>query len=111
MGKCTALWAFPSPDLGQTSPTPVSGAAGPLRTQLTCGEGDRPRDSLPRVTSFPRTMMRPLVKATSSRICIIPSQPARLTAGPMNLEQMSRSLRSFLFMATSLMGAFSLRNQ
>jgi hypothetical protein len=29
----------------------------------------------------------------------------------MNLEQMSRSLRSFLFMATSLMGAFSLRNQ
>ena len=27
--------AFPSTDLGQTSPTPVSGAAGPLRTQLT----------------------------------------------------------------------------
>ena len=46
-------------------------------------------------------MIRPLVKATSSRICIIPSQPARFTAGPMNLEQMSRSLRSFLFMPLS----------
>ncbi len=44
-----------------------------------------------------RKLVRPLVKATSSRICIIPSQPARFTAGPMNLEQMSRSLRSFLF--------------
>ena len=51
--------------------------------------------------------MRPLVKATSSRICIIPSQPARLTAGPMNLEQMSRSLRSFLFMEASLICALS----
>jgi|HubBroStandDraft_3_1064219.scaffolds.fasta_scaffold03969_2 hypothetical protein len=40
-------------------------------------------------------MMRPLVKLTSSRICIIPSQLARFTAGPTN-EQMSRSLRSFL---------------
>ena len=39
----------------------------------------------------------PLGESTSSRICIIPSQPARFTAGPMNLEQMSRSLRSFLF--------------
>jgi hypothetical protein len=38
-----------------------------------------------------------LVKATSSRICIIPSQPARFTAELMNLEQISRSLRSFLF--------------
>src|ERR1700733_2016144 len=47
-------------------------------------------------------MMRPLVKATSSRICIIPSQPARLTAGPMNLEQMSRSLRSLLFIEMSV---------
>ena len=27
-----------------------------------------------------------------------PSQPARFTAGPMNLEQISRSLRSFLLM-------------
>lgn len=35
-------------------------------------------------------------------------QPARLTAGPMNLEQMWRSLRSFLFIATSLIGALSL---
>jgi hypothetical protein len=33
------------------------------------------------------TRPSPLVKLTSSRICIIPSQPARLTAGPMNLEQ------------------------
>ena len=41
----------------------------------------------------------PLVKATSSRICIMPSQPARFTAGPMNLEQISRSLRSFLFIS------------
>jgi hypothetical protein len=52
---------------------------------------------LPRVTSFPLTMIRPLVKLTSSRICIILSQPARLIAGPMNLEQISRSLRYFLF--------------
>lgn len=66
--------------------------------------------ALPRVTSFPRTMMRPLVKAASSRICIIPSQPARLTAGPMNLEQMSRSLRSFLFMEVSLMTVLSYLN-
>src|SRR5438046_5591168 len=29
---------------------------------------------------------------------LIASQPARFTAGPMNLEQMSRSVRSFLFM-------------
>ena len=41
--------------------------------------------------------VRPLVKLTSSQICIIPSQPAHFTAGPMNLEQISRSLRSFLF--------------
>jgi hypothetical protein len=51
--------------------------------------------------------MRPLVKATSSRLCIIPSQPARLTEGPMNLEQMSRSLRSFLFMEVSLICGLS----
>ena len=38
-------------------------------------------------------MMRPLVKLTSSRICNISSQPARLTAGGMNLVQMSRSVR------------------
>jgi hypothetical protein len=37
-------------------------------------------------------MMRPLVNLTSSRICILPSQPARFSAGPMNLEQISRSL-------------------
>jgi hypothetical protein len=39
---------------------------------------------------------------TSSRICIMPSQPARFTAGLMNLEQMSRSVRSFLFMRLSV---------
>ena len=32
----------------------------------------------PRLTSLPRTMMRPLVKLTSSRICGISSQPACL---------------------------------
>jgi hypothetical protein len=42
--------------------------------------------------------MRPLVKLTSWRIRIILSQPARFTAGLMNLEQISRSLSSFLFM-------------
>src|ERR1035438_8212537 len=41
--------------------------------------------------------MRPLVKLTSSRICVISSQPACFTAGLMNLLQMSRSLRSFMF--------------
>jgi hypothetical protein len=39
----------------------------------------------------------PLVKLTSSRIWVIASQPARLTAGVMNLVQMSRSLRACLF--------------
>src|SRR5271166_1366754 len=46
-------------------------------------------------------MILPLVKATSSRICSMPSHPALLTAGPMNLLQTSRSLRSFLFMQPS----------
>src|SRR5713101_9244947 len=50
-------------------------------------------------------MMRPLVKATSSRISIIPSQPVRFTAGPMNLEQMSRSLRSFLFIGLVMLAS------
>ena len=54
--------------------------------------------------------MRPLVKATSWRICIIPSQPARLTAGLLNLEQMSRSLRSFLLTELSVVFALSQRN-
>jgi len=47
-------------------------------------------------------MIRPLVNATSSRICVIPSQPARLTAGPTNFEQMSRSLRSFLLIEVAV---------
>src|SRR5215213_8296527 len=38
-------------------------------------------------------MMRPLVKYTSSRICVIASHPAHCSAGMMNLVQMSRSLR------------------
>ena len=38
-----------------------------------------------------------LLKLTSSWICDITSQPARLTAGVMNFVQMSRSLRSVLF--------------
>src|SRR2546421_663738 len=42
--------------------------------------------------------MRPRVKPTSSRICVMRSHPACCTAGVMNFEQMSRSLRSFLFM-------------
>ena len=46
---------------------------------------------LPRLTSLPRTMMRPLVKLTSSRICDISSHPAARSAGVMNFVQMSRS--------------------
>src|SRR4030042_7033673 len=42
-------------------------------------------------------MIRPFVNETSSRICDRTSQPACLTAGVMNLVQMSRSLRFFLF--------------
>ncbi len=48
------------------------------------------------VTSLPRTMIRPLVKQTSSRTCTISSQPARLMAGRMNFVQMSRSVRLLL---------------
>ena len=51
---------------------------------------------LPRLTSLPRTMIRPLVKLTSSRICNSSSHPALRRAGVMNLVQMSRSLRLFL---------------
>jgi hypothetical protein len=39
----------------------------------------------------------------------MPSQPARLTAGPMYFEQMSRSLKSFLFIEVPLILALSLR--
>jgi len=42
-----------------------------------------------------RTMIRPLVKDTSSRIWDKSSQPAFLMAGVMNFVQMSRSERSF----------------
>ena len=41
------------------------------------------------VTSFPRTMMRPFVKLTSSRSCVVSSHPARRSEGVMNLVQMS----------------------
>lgn len=44
--------------------------------------------------------MRPLVKATSSRIRANSSQPARFSAGVMNFVQISRSLRDFLFTGT-----------
>src|SRR4051794_13896834 len=54
------------------------------------------RLALPRVTSFPRTMIRPLVKSTSRRICVVSSQPARVTAGVMNLLEISVSLSDFL---------------
>ena len=47
----------------------------------------------------------PLLGRTSAGL--IPSQPARLTAGPMNLEQMSRSLRSFLLIELSAVFALS----
>ena len=40
-----------------------------------------------------RTVIRPLVKVTSSRICRMSSHPARCRAGVMNFEQMSRSER------------------
>src|SRR5688572_32018515 len=46
-------------------------------------------------------MMRPLVKPTSSRICHWISQPALTTAGVIYFVQMSRSLRSLLFMPGS----------
>ena len=46
-------------------------------------------------TSLPRTVMRPFVMVTSSRICDIASQPAPTSAGLMNLVQISRSLRDF----------------
>ena len=42
-------------------------------------------------------MTRPLVKETSSRIWFIRSHLAATSAGVMNFEQMSRSLRAFLF--------------
>ena len=48
----------------------------------------------------PRTRIecaRPYVKLTSSRNCVISSQPACRSEGVMNLVQMSRSLNSFLF--------------
>src|SRR5262245_28601892 len=41
-------------------------------------------------------MMRPLVKKTSSRICVSTSQPAFSTAGVMYFVHMSRSLKVFL---------------
>jgi hypothetical protein len=56
----------------------------------------------PLVTSIPRTIMRPRVKRTSSRIWVRGSQPAFVTAGVMNFEQMSRSLSAFLLMATAI---------
>jgi hypothetical protein len=43
---------------------------------------------------IPRTMMRPLVNATSSRIYIILSQPRPFHCTAMKLGQMLRSLRS-----------------
>jgi hypothetical protein len=51
-----------------------------------------------RVWSLPRTMILPLMSGNSSRICVVTSQPAFSKAGVMNFVQMSRSLRSFLFM-------------
>src|SRR5260370_17820448 len=41
----------------------------------------------------------------------MPSQPALLTAGPMNLEQMSRSLRSFLFIQEMCRSVGPFRNR
>src|SRR5690606_33388936 len=56
------------------------------------------RRASPRLWSLPRTMMRPLVKLTSSRTCFWMSQPACCMAGAMNLVQISRSERDFLSM-------------
>jgi hypothetical protein len=50
----------------------------------------------PRLDFLPRTKIRPLVNDTSSRNCVITSQPASTIAGVMNLVQMSRSLKDFL---------------
>ena len=54
--------------------------------------------SLAAANQLAATMIRPLVKLTSWRICDISSQPAYFTAGVMNFVQMSRSLSTFLFM-------------
>src|SRR5712692_7667557 len=48
-------------------------------------------------------MMRPLVKLTSSRSCVISSQPACRSEGVMNFVQISRSLSCFLFMPKELL--------
>jgi len=45
---------------------------------------------------LPRTTIRPLMKLTSSRICVISSQSADFTAGVMNFVQVSRSLSACL---------------
>src|SRR5882672_2089542 len=44
---------------------------------------------LPRATSLPRTVTRPFVKKTCSRICASMSHPACWTAGVMNFVHMS----------------------
>jgi hypothetical protein len=59
-------------------------------------------EDTPRLTVFPRTRTRPLVKKTSSRIWVItshfiPSGP--VMAGVMNLVRMSVSVRDFLSMS------------
>lgn len=74
---------------------------------ITLQEGDfvlipSARLTFPRVTSLPRTIMRPLVKLTSRRIWSASSHPARTTAGVMNLAQISDSLRFFLFIQQQL---------
>jgi hypothetical protein len=52
--------------------------------------------AFPRLTNLPRTMMRPFVKLTSSRIWSISSHPALRSEGVMNLVQISRSLKFLL---------------
>jgi len=57
---------------------------------------------LPARDQFSADADAPFGKSDFLADCIIPSQPARLTAGPINLEQMSRSLRSFLLTELSV---------
>lgn len=51
-------------------------------------------------TSFPRTMIGPLVKVTSSRSWVISFQPACRSAGVMNFGQVPRSLSCFMFIGS-----------
>src|SRR2546421_628894 len=60
--------------------------------------------AVPRVTSLPRTIPRPLVRWTFSRIWVCTSHPPAAIAGVMYLVQTSRSERAFLSLAVVIRG-------